>query len=375
MAYFTKSNMVRKFGTYIAYILPIHIKGISLKLLIIFLLPILSLFATTIKDIANVEGVRDNQLVGYGLVVGLNGTGDSSSSEFTRQAISSMLKSVNVKVDSKKIKSKNVAAVVVTATLPPFSRHGDKINIEVSSIGDAKSIVGGTLLLTPLKAVDGEIYAIAQGEINTGYSPDKRNTKKSSAAKVFGGAIVEREVDFDLYHKTNIRLSLKESNFETAVKIQKSLNRSFGKRVAVALDPRTIELRRPQNQSMVEFLARVNQTPINYNQTNRIVIDEKTGTIVAGVGVKVLPVVITHKDLTLKIEPTNRFDKPSKTKRFVGNSMVDLENNTISIRKNNITVANIARVLQKVGAKPSDIIEILQTIKRAGGITAELKVI
>ena len=347
-----------------------------MKIFILFIMTTLSLFATTIKDIANVQGVRDNQLVGYGLVVGLNGTGDSSSSQFTRQAISSMLKSVNVKVDSKNIKSKNVAAVVVTATLPPFSRHGDKIDIEVSSIGDAKSIIGGTLLLTPLKAVDGEIYAIAQGEINTGYSPDKKNTKKASSAKVFGGAIVEREVDFDLYHKRDIRLSLKESNFDTVVKIQNALNRSFGKRVAVALDPRTVELRRPSSMSMVEFLARVNNTNIDYNQTNRVVIDEKTGTIVAGVDVKVLPVVITHKDLTLKIEPTNSFDKASKTKKFVGkNSMIDLQNNTISIKKDNITVANIARVLQKVGAKPSDIIEILQTIKRAGGITAELKVI
>jgi flagellar P-ring protein precursor FlgI len=346
-----------------------------MKIVSLFIMITISLFATTIKDIANVQGVRDNQLVGYGLVVGLNGTGDSSSSQFTRQAISSMLKSVNVKVDSKKIKSKNVAAVVVTATLPPFSRHGDKIDIEVSSIGDAKSIVGGTLLLTPLKAVDGEIYAIAQGEINTGFSPDKRNTKKASSAKVFGGAIVEREVDFDLYHKRDIRLSLKESNFDTVVKIQKALNRSFGRRVAVALDPRTVELRRPESMSMVEFLARVNNTNINYNQTNRVVIDEKTGTIVAGVDVKVLPVVITHKDLTLKIEPTNRFSKPSKTKKLIGDSMIDLENNTISIKKENITVANIARVLQKVGAKPSDIIEILQTIKRAGGITAQLKVI
>ena len=347
-----------------------------MKILLTTFVFALSLFATTIKDIANVQGVRDNQLVGYGLVVGLNGTGDSSSSQFTRQAVSSMLKSVNVKVDSKNIKSKNVAAVVVTATLPPFSRHGDKINIEVSSIGDAKSIIGGTLLLTPLKAVDGEIYAIAQGEINTGYSPDKKNTKKASSAKVFGGAIVEREVDFDLYHKTNIRLSLKESNFDTVIKIQKTLNRSFRRRVAVALDPRTIELRRPSTMSMVEFLARVNKTPINYNQTNRIVIDEKTGTIVAGVDVRVLPVVITHKDLTLKIEATDSFAKPSKSRRRIGkNSMVDLENNTISIRKNDITVANIARVLQKVGAKPNDIIEILQTIKRAGAITAQLKVI
>ncbi len=347
-----------------------------MKIFLLLLTLIFSLNATTIKDLANVEGVRDNQLVGYGLVVGLNGTGDSSSSEFTRQAISSMLKSVNVKVDSNKIKSKNVAAVVVTATLPPFSRHGDKIDIEISSIGDSKSIAGGTLLLTPLKAVDGEIYALAQGEINSGYSPDKKNTKKSSVAKIYGGALVEREVSYDLYHKTTIRLSLKESNFDTSIKVQKAINKKFRRRLAVALDPRTIELHRPPNLSMVEFLAKVNDININYNQTNKVVIDEKTGTIVAGIDVKILPVVITHNDLTLKIEPASIFPKESKSKRLIGkNSMVDLDSNTIKIKSDNITVANVARILQKVGAKPSDVIEILQTIKRAGGITADLKVI
>ena len=347
-----------------------------MKVILLFVLLIEIAFSTTIKELANVQGVRDNQLVGYGLVVGLNGTGDSSSSAFTRQAISSMLKSVNVKVDSSKIKSKNVAAVVVTATLPPFSRHGDKIDVEVSSIGDAKSIIGGTLLLTPLKAVDGEIYAIAQGKIDTGFSPDKRNIRKSSIAKIFDGAIVEKEVDFDLYHKKYIRLSLKESNFDTVVKIQKKLNKNFKMKVAVAIDPRTIELRRPPNMSMVEFLAKVNDTEINYNKTNKVVIDERTGTVVAGVDVKVFPVVITHKDLTLKIEPSNSFPKPSKTKKYVGkDSMIDLDSNTLNIKSNKITIANIARVLQKVGAKPSDIIEIIQTIKRAGAISAELEII
>jgi len=347
-----------------------------MRFLLIFSLLITSLFATLIKDIANIQGVRDNQLVGYGLIVGLNGTGDSSSSQFTRQAISSMLKSVNIKVDSKNIKSKNVAAVIVTAALPPFSRHGDKINIKVSSIGDAKSIIGGTLLLTPLKAVDGEIYAIAQGSINTGYSPDKKNTRKSSAANIFGGAIVEREVDFNLYQKNSIRLSLKKSDFKTAVQIQNRLNSNFGKKVAVAIDPRTIELRRPRNSSMVEFLAKVDETNIAYNETNKIVIDERTGTVVTGIDVKVLPVVITHKDLTLKISSAITLPKESKTKRKIGdNAIVDLQNNIINIKSGNITVANIARVLQKVGAKPVDIIEILQTIKRVGGITADLEVI
>ncbi len=348
----------------------------NVNLLLLFLFFCINTFALSVKDLANIRGVRDNQLVGYGLVVGLNGTGDSTSSEFTRQAVSSMLKSVNIKVDSSKIKSKNVAAVIVTATLPPFSRHGDKIDVEVSSIGDAKSIIGGTLLLTPLKAVDGNIYAIAQGEIKRGYSPDKKKMKKSSIAKIFNGATVEKEVTFDLYHKRYIKLSLKEADFDTVVKIQKAINSNFKQIVAVALDPRTIELKRPENMSMIEFLAKVNSTQVEYNKTDKIVIDQNSGTIVAGLDIKVLPIVITHKDLTLKIEPTNSFSKPSKNQKFVGkNSMIDLDNNTIKIKANEITIANIARVLQKVGAKPADIIEIIQTIKRAGAISAKLKII
>jgi flagellar P-ring protein precursor FlgI len=345
-----------------------------LRFLAISLLLTINILATTIQDIAQVQGVRDNQLVGYGLVVGLSGSGDSSSSQFTRQAISSMLKSVNVKVDSKNIKSKNVAAVVVTASLPPFSRHGDKIDIKVSSIGDAKSIMGGTLLLTPLKAVDGEIYAIAQGVVKGGYSKD--NKQKASSASIYSGAIVEREVDFNLYNKNSIRLSLKKSDFKTAVKIQKTLNRSFNLRVATAVDPRTIELKKPSTLSMVEFLAKVNQTNIEYNQTDKIVIDATTGTVVAGVNIKILPVIITHKDLTLKISPTLNLPKEDKNiKKVGGESVVDLQNSTVSVKSDKMTVANIVRVLQKVGAKPSDIIEILRTIKRAGGITANLEII
>ncbi len=326
-----------------------------------------TLHATQIKDISSVVGVRDNQLIGYGLVVGLEGTGDGSSSQFTRQAISSMLQSAHVKVDPRNIKAKNVAAVMVTAKLPAFSRHGDKIDVEVSSIGDAKSIIGGTLLLTPLRGVDGEIYALAQGAISKGYSADKRNRRKATAAKIFKGAIVEQEVDFDLYHKERIRLSLKKADFETAVKIQNKINTTFGSRVAMAIDPRTIELQRPAGKSMVEFLARVDHLNIPYSGAGKIVIDEKTGTVVAGVDIKVDPVVITHGELTLKIMPTSNVDSNQYA--------VDRQNNVINMRYGEVTVANIARVLQKLGSKPEDIIAILQTIKQAGAVNADLEII
>ncbi len=342
-------------------------RKILMAIAVVHLFLITMLHAVQIREIANVVGVRDNQLIGYGLVVGLNGTGDGSSLQFTRQSISSMLQSVHVKVDPKNVKAKNVAAVMVTAKLPPFSRHGDKIDVEVSSIGDAKSITGGTLLLTPLRAVDGNIYALAQGSIEKGYSSDKRNVRKATAARIFKGAIVEKEVDFDLYHKERIRLSLKHADFGTAMKIERKLNSLYGSGTATALDPRTIELRRPANRSMVAFLAAVDRQQIDYRGAQKVVIDEKTGTVVAGVDIRIDPVVITHKDLTLKISPTSEVPH--------GESVVDSKKHVVNLRYGEVTVANVARVLQKLGSKAEDIIAILETIKRSGALNADLEVI
>jgi len=340
---------------------------LKLKAFLILILLIQALNATKIKDITNVIGVRDNQLIGYGLVVGLNGTGDGSSSEFTRQAISSMLQSVNVKVDSKRVKSKNVAAVMVTAKLPAFSRHGDRLDVEISSIGDAKSIVGGTLILTPLKAVDGEVYALAQGTIDKGFSEGKKS-KKETTVKVFDAALVEKEVNFDISSKNTIRLSLEKSDFAVAAKIQNRLNSSLGASIARAIDARTIELIRPSNMSMVEFLARVNETDIRHVGVDRVVIDQRSGTVVAGLNVVVEPVIITHGDLTLKIVSDAEVLTNDK-------NSISIKNSVVNFAKGEVTVANIARVLQKLGAKPSDIISVMKTIKRAGGISAKLEII
>jgi flagellar P-ring protein precursor FlgI len=334
------------------------------------------LFASKVREMASVIGVRDNQLIGYGLVVGLQGTGDGSSSEFTKQAISSMLQSVNVKVDSRRVKSKNVAAVIVTANLPAFSRQGDRLDIEVSSIGDAKSIVGGTLIMTPLKAVDGEVYALAQGSISKGYNVGGKNSKKSTVAKIYSAALVEREVVFDISQKQSIKLSLKKSDFTLASKIQKRINRTFGAGVARAIDSRTIELVRPANYSMVDFLARVNETDIQHNGTDKVVIDQDSGTVVAGLDVKVEPVVVSHGDLTLKIMSTSSLPKSDANNyRYGDETSISVNNNVIRMKEGEVTVANIARVLQKLGAKPADIIAVMQTIKRAGGISAELEIL
>jgi flagellar P-ring protein precursor FlgI len=345
---------------------------------VFFFLIINSLHAEKIKDIANIIGVRDNQLIGYGLVVGLNGTGDGSSSKFTLRSLSNMLQTVNVKISPDDIKSKNVAAVMVTTKLPAFSRQGDKLDISISSIGDAKSLEGGTLLLTPLKGVDGNIYALSQGAITIGGMNGKGGGTKNhtTVGTIFAGAIVEREIAYDLYNKNYAQLSLKESNFKTAISIQEKLNEFFGTEVALATDPRTIRLEKPSSSSMVEFLAQTLDVKVDYEREEKIIIDEKTGTVVSGINIQVDPVVITHGDITIKVNPYDDTREIAKTNVDLKEGVdIGVEENLLNIQNGKITVANLTRALHKLGAKPKDIISILENIKRAGAIRAKLEVI
>ena len=328
----------------------IHLDNLEKKMTIAFLIVFyfvatVNLFAQKIGDISSIIGVRDNQLIGYGLVVGLKGSGDSSSA-FTNQTLANLLKNVNVKLDPKDIKSKNVAAVVVTASLPAFARQGDKLDITISSIGDAKSLEGGTLLLTPLKAVDGKIYALAQGHLTIGGFNVGQNRGVQShfttTGKLYAGATVEREIRYDLYNKATATLSLKKNDFNNAVNIQKLINKTFRQNVATALDPRSIKLQRPRNMSMPEFLAKVQDIEYYLPQENVVVVDERTGTIVAGSNIAIDPIVITQGDMIIKI-----------TKR------------------SNMT--NLADIFQKYHAKPKDIIAILETLKSSGALKATLK--
>lgn len=343
---------------------------------LIYIAALSSLYAQRIGDIANVIGVRENQLIGYGLVVGLNGTGDGSSSQFTLRSLSNLLQTVNVKIDPADIKSKNIAAVVVTAKLPPFARQGDKLDVSVSSIGDAKSLQGGNLLLTPLKGVDGKIYSLAQGSLTIGgmNGKEKGQVNHPASANIFGGGLVEREVEFDLHDQEFINLSLKEANFNTAVSVQNELNREFGKKIAVATDSRTIRLMRPSNLTSVEFLAKTLDTDVKYEREDKIVIDERTGTIVSGINIHVYPVVVTHGDITIKIEPSDGVPD-NQSVDIGGNVQIAASENRIKMNEDSMTVANVARALTKLGAKPKDIISILENIKRSGAITAQLVVI
>jgi len=313
-------------------------------LIILFILFNLA-FSEKIKDISSIVGVRSNQLFGYGIVGGLNGTGDSSS-KFTQQFLSNFLKNTNLKIDPKDIKSKNVAAVIVTATLPPFAREGDKIDVTVSSIGDAKSLQGGVLLITPLIGVDGKIYAIAQGPITMGGFNMKGGKKQkhfTTTVKVIKGATVERAVVWDIYHQRYATLSLDHSDFNLAIRVEKTINSYFKDKVAIAIDPRTIKLKKPNKISMPEFLAMVENLDVSVPQEPVIVIDERTGTVIAGSNIKVQPTVIMYGNFTIKIEKET-------------------------------SVLELTSDLQRVKATPQDVIAILENLRASRAITAKIVV-
>ena len=348
-----------------------------MKFFILLALFLSSLSATKINDVSSVVGVRDNQIIGYSLVVGLQKTGDGTTSKFTLQSIANMLKAMNIDMLATDIKSKNVAAVVVTATMKPFSRQGDKFDITVSSIGDAKSLEGGTLLMTPLKGVDGKIYALAQGSISIG----GRNTRGGGSQThpttgvVYSGGLIEREININLYNQEYATLSLKDANFQNAVAVQKAINKFYATQVAMALDSRSVKLKRPKNKSMIEFLAEVQDIDIDYKVKNKIVINERTGTIVAGVGITIQPVILTHGEITIKIVESSSAAQPQGSMVVDDNLVIGLNENELYTKNGTTTVANLVRALQKLGSSPKDIISILEAIKSAGSISADLEVI
>ncbi|WP_345993634.1 flagellar basal body P-ring protein FlgI [Sulfurimonas sp. HSL-1716] len=348
-----------------------------MKSFLILLFLSLTLQATKIGDISSIVGVRENQVIGYSLVVGLQKTGDGTTSKFTLQSIANMLKAMNIDMNPVDIKSKNVAAVVVTAKIGPFAKQGDKLDVTVSSIGDAKSLQGGTLLMTPLKGVDGKIYALAQGPVSIGGKNDRGAGSAShpTAGIVYSGGMIEREINIDLYHQKYATLSLKESNFENAVAVQKAINALYHTQIAVALDPRTIKLERPTNLSMTEFLSQIENIDMNYTPENKIVINERTGTIIAGVDIEIKPVIITQGDITIKIKQSDQPQTPAGSMKIDNDLVIGLNENEVYTKKGTTTVANIVRSLQKLGASPKAIISILEAMKSAGSISADLEVI
>jgi flagellar P-ring protein precursor FlgI len=281
---------------------------------------------------------------------------------------------MNVKIDPQSIKSKNVAAVLVTAKLPSFTRQGDKLTVAVSSIGDAKSLEGGTLVMTPLKGVDGSIYALSQGSITVGGISDRGGVNHTTVGVIPGGAIVEREIPYDLYNQVGAKLSLKEPSFSNAINVQKAVNRHFRGNIATATDPKTITLNKPKDISMIEFLATVENIRVNYKVKSKIVINERTGTVVSGVNVQVAPIMITHGKITIKVEPSERLPAEQGGINLDEDVAIGVNSNRVTTREGQNNIANVARSLKKLGAKPQDIIAIIQAIKEAGAIQADLEI-
>lgn len=322
----------------------------QVKWIFVFIICLDFLYSAKIKDISNILGVRENELTGYGLVIGLNGTGDKSNSKFTMQAVSNMLETMNIKVSPDDIKSKNVAAVIVSAKLPPFARVGDKIDISVSSLGDAKSLSGGTLVLTPLSSIDGNVYAIAQGNIS--------NLSNSLTVTIPQAGTIERELVYDIYNKPNATLSLKDADFGNAINIQKTINNHFKDNLALAKDPRTISLTKPKNMGMVEFLSMVGDIDIVYQKNDKIIIDEQSGIIITGSEIRITPITISHGDMIIKIIDSTNIQNQTQNNLIVANKP---------------TISSLVGALQKIGTSSSNIISILNAIKKSGAINVDIE--
>ena len=344
---------------------------------------------TRIKDIVDIESVRDNQLIGYGLVVGLNGTGDSlGNSPFTEQSLVAMLERLGVNVRGQNLNTGNVAAVMVTATLPPFSNQGSRIDVNISALGDAESLRGGTLLVTPLMGADGEVYAIAQGSVMiSGYTiqGDAANVTQNipTAGRVPEGAIIEREVDFNLEELQEVRLALRNPDFTTARRIAQAINGFSSANLARAENGASVVLRRPNsyNGTIVDLITDIEQLPVQPDQVARVVIDERSGVIVMGSEVKVSTVAIAQSNLTVKITETPQVSQPNPfaeqgTTEVVPRSDIEVNSGPdakLTVVETGVTLQDLVTGLNRLGVPPQDVITILQAIKASGALQAEIE--
>ena len=317
-------------------------------------------FGARLKDIANIRGVRDNQLIGYGIVVGLSGTGDSQL-EYTNKSVKRMLDKLGMKTDSPGVSSKNVAAVLITATLPPFARSGNKIDITVNSIGDASSLAGGTLIQTPLRAADEQTYAVAQGAVLIGASKDKGFL---TVGRVPDGAIIEQDVTPDFSTRKMFRLTLHNPDFTTAARVANKVNSDLGGKYATAMDGATIDLVVPNSYQGrgVELLASIESLEVSPDIIAKVVVNEKTGTVVIGDGVRISKVAISHGDLSVKVEST----AGGKSKG---------QDEKISLVQGETSVGDIVNAMNRLGVSPKDLITILQNIKAAGALQGDLEIL
>lgn len=340
-----------------------------------------------IRDLATVEGVRDNALIGYGMVVGLNGTGDRSQTMFTTQTLANILQRMGVQVPPAAMKVNNVAAVFVTSSLPPFARPGTRVDVTVSSIGDAKSLEGGLLLLTSLRGADGQVYASTQGPLTLGgYSAGPQGNSKQvnhpTVARIPEGGIVEREAAVDLRRAPQISLLLRESSFSSARDVATAINRDFAKDVAIAVDGRRIELNASLLGSpLTTALARIEGLPVAVERRAKVVVNERTGTVVMGKDVRLGAVSILHGNLSIEISTELQVSQPQQ---LTAGETLTVPQTSVHAQEaparkvelsEGASVEQLVNGLQSIGATARDVIAILQAIKAAGALDADLEAI
>ncbi|MBS0472939.1 MAG: flagellar basal body P-ring protein FlgI [Proteobacteria bacterium] len=353
--------------------------------------PYPALAFSRVKDLVEIEGIRDNMLVGYGLVVGLNGTGDSlKNAPFTQQSLQTMLERLGVNTRGTTMQTKNVAAVMVTANLPPFSAQGTRIDVSVSALGDAKSLQGGTLLVTSLYGADGQIYAIGQGPVTIGgftAGGDAASVTRGvpTAGRIANGAIVEKEINFNLADQHSLRLSLRNPDLTTASRIAAAINSYVGGGVAEAADPSTVRLTIPANypRGVMGMLTDLEQIKVDPDEKARVVIDEQSGVIVMGADVRISTVAIAQGNLTIRVTETPQVSQPQPfsqtgTTTTVPRTQVNIDDgkgNKLAVLHEGVSLQNLVDGLNALGVGPRDIISILQAIKAAGALQADIQVI
>ena len=366
-------------------------QGLSLLAALILVLGPLVQSATAIrlKDIANFQGVRPNQLIGNGLVVGLNGTGDGNNVDFNTQELVNMLSRLGINAARDKIKVKNIAAVAVTALLPPFARVGSKIDVVVSSMGDAKSLQGGTLLLTPLKGVDSQVYALAQGPVvvggfaASGQAGGGVTKNHPTAGRIASGATVEKEITLDLLDKDNFTLALHEADFTTSQRAVAAINKALHGNYALSQDGGTISVKLPPlyKDRVVPLLASLENLEIIPDSVAKVIMDERNGTVVMGSNVRISTVAIAHGNLMVQIKEKPRVSQPLP---FSEGRTAVVPDSTVTVNEGEkrlmvlpegVSIGQVVQALNAIGVTPRDLIAILQAIKAAGALQAELEII
>lgn len=355
---------------------------------LIFLIILMALPASAhsvrIKDLVEIDGVRGNDLVGYGLVVGLNGTGDGiRNAPFTEEIMANLLERLGVNVAGEDYRPKNVAAVFVTASLPPFARAGGRIDVTVSAIGDAKSLLGGTLVMTPLNGADGQIYAVSQGAIIAGGISAEGNAARivqgvPTSGTIPAGARIEREVPFDFTQVSYLRLALKNPDFTTAARIEKAVNREFGPGMARMLDGGTVSLDLNRSSSSpAHTIARLESINISPETRARVVVDQRSGTIVMGADVRISRVAVAQGNLTLRVEEAPMVSQPNPFSEgqtvVVPRSAVDIQADGTGLAEvtSGTSLSGVVAGLNALGVLPHDMIDILKSIHAAGALHAE----